>query len=251
MSSRDLIPTAGPSGQPPAPPVPEPTGVLSSFNELLTSPIALVRRADSDRPLRSRPLVVGALVCLVLYGAIAGMFQGGSQVALAAFKAPMIVFLSFLLCLPSLYVFGAVAGADWSLRRLLGLFAGFVGTVGLLLVGLLPIVWLFSVSSRYLTTVVWLHVLGWLLTLCFAWRFLRLALGEAGARGGMFLWIVLFCIVSLQVATALRPVLWREPTAPAFTSEKRFFIEQLGEVGKVDDRLKPGNPEIAPLSKAP
>ena len=144
-----------------------------------------------------------------------------------------------------------MAGARWSLRRLVGLFAGLMGTIGLLLVGLVPIVWLFSVSSHYLTTVIWLHVLGWLLTLCFAWRFLRLALGEAGARRGMFLWIVLLCLVSFQVTTVLRPVLWREATTPAFASEKRFFIEQLQEARRVDDRLNSAGAQTKPAAPTP
>src|SRR6201999_2361191 len=67
-------------------------------------------------------------------------------------------------------------------------------SLGLLLVGLMPVAWLFSASSRYLATAVWLHVLLWLLAVFFGWRFLGHALRETGARGVMIPWLLLFCL---------------------------------------------------------
>jgi hypothetical protein len=139
-------------------------------------------------------------------------------------------------CLPSLFVFGAMAGIEWTWRRLLVLASGFAGSLGLLLVGLLPIAWPFSVSSRYLVTAVWLHILLWLLALVFGWRFLRAALREFGARGAMLPWLLLFCLVSFQVATVLRPVLSREPGEPLFSGAKMSFFENLGRAFDLDDK---------------
>ncbi len=130
-------------------------------------------------------------------------------------------------------MFGALSGARWTRRRLLVSIAGFVGTLGLLLAALLPVSWLFSVSSRYLISAVWVHVVLWLVSLVFGWRFLGRALEENGAGGGMFLWLILFGLVSFQVATYIRPVLWRDPGQPLFESGKMFFLEHMG---KVDDR---------------
>ncbi len=107
--------------------------------------------------------------------------------------------------------------------------------MGLLLAGLMPVVWLFSVSSRYLTTAVWLHILLWILTLAFGWRFLRLALRESGARGAMLPWLLLFCVVSFQVATCVRPVLVRDPGEPFFTAGKMSMFENLGRVFDRDE----------------
>lgn len=240
MDRTSLAPStthAGPPDEPTAPSTPG--GLLASFDELLTARTAIVRRADAEAPLGSRNLLLGALVCCLLYGAIAGGFEGGGQILLAALKAPLIVAVSLLLCLPSLYVFGATSGVRWNPRRLLAAVSGFAATLGLLLLALLPIAWLFSVSSRHLTTVVWLHVLLWALALGFGWRFLGGALRELGSRGGMILWLLLFSVVSFQVATFVRPVLYREPGAPAFAGGKLFFLENLGQVGKLDDRLNP------------
>lgn len=182
-------------------------------------------------------LLAGALVALLLYGAIAGLFQGGSQVLVSAFKAPLIVAMALALCLPSLYVFSALSGARWSKRRLLATVSGFAATLGLLLAALLPIAWLFSVSSRYLASAVWVHVLMWAISLTFGWRFLGRALRESGAGGGMVLWLFLFGFVSLQVATFVRPVLWRAPKEPLFKEEKMFFLEHFGDVLDHDDRI--------------
>ena len=215
-----------------------PRGLFGAFNELLNSPLAFVERARAGGHLGTGRLFGGALACYVLYGMAAGFFAGGSNLLLAAVKVPLVIALTFLLCLPSLYVFGAMSGVDWSARRLLALTAGFAGTLGLLLVGFVPVVWLFSVSSRYLGTAVWLHIVLWVLTLAFGWRFLHLSLRAAGARGVMLPWLLLFCLVSFQVATFLRPVLVRDPGEPFFAAGKLSMFEHLGRVFDRDEQLR-------------
>ena len=213
---------------------PAPRNTLAAFNELLMQPLGMVRR-DSVAGLRAPGrLFAGALLCYVLYGVAAGCFAGGSAIVLAAAKTPLVIGFTLLLCLPSLFVFGAMAGIEWTWRKLLVLASGFAGSLGLLLVGLLPIAWLFSVSSRYLVTAVWLHILLWLVALVFGWRFLRAALREFGARGAMLPWLLLFCLVSFQVATVLRPVLSREPGEPLFSGAKMSFFENLGRAFDLD-----------------
>ena len=217
--------------------VPEPTGIVGVFDELLKSPHRLLARAQAQReergPQRSAlRLALGSLLAIAAYGAAAGIFQGGDTIALAALKAPMIVALSLALCLPSLYVFAALAGAAISGRLFVLLVAGFAGMVALLLVGLLPIAWLFSVSSRSLPFVVWLHLLAWLTAACFGVRFLSRGL-EGRVPVALRMWLLLFFVVSFQVATFLRPVLWRGPGEDLFASGKMSFFEQLGHVYEV------------------
>ena len=200
-------------------------GGLRSFERLLTEPQSVATGSSAPGW-----LLGGALVGFLLYGAAAGMFQGGDQILVSALKAPLIVGLALALCLPSLYVFSALSGARWSKRRLLATVSGFAATLGLLLAALLPISWLFSVSSRYLASAVWVHVLMWGISLIVGWRFLSGALRENGAGSGMFVWLLLFGIVSLQVATFVRPVLWRAPKEPLFQEGKMFFLEHFGKV---------------------
>lgn len=203
---------------------------LRSFERLLTEPQTVAAGSSA-----SGWLLGGALVGFLLYGAAAGLFQGGNQILVSAFKAPLIVALALALCLPSLYVFSALSGARWSKRRLLATISGFAATLGLLLAALLPIAWLFSVSSRYLASAVWVHVFMWGISLIVGWRFLGRALRENGAGSGMFAWLVLFGIVSLQVATFVRPVLWRAPDQPLFQEGKMFFLEHFGKVMDHDE----------------
>jgi hypothetical protein len=199
---------------------------LKSLDELLREPSASVVRAQGGAPVGGWALrvVVGSLVCCVLYGAAGGFFQGGAQVAIAALKAPLIVAWSAALCAPSLYVFGLLSGAALTRQRFLVTLTGFLGMISLVLVGLLPIEWLFSVSSKSLPFVVWLHLMLWGLALFFAARFLRAALPEV-SMGAVLLWLALFCVVSFQVTTFLRPTLWRQPGGRLFDGNKLFFLE--------------------------
>ncbi|HXT19531.1 MAG TPA: hypothetical protein VN923_02165 [Thermoanaerobaculia bacterium] len=231
---------------------PEPSGLMGAFDELLKTPQRLLARARADEPPRAAlRLALGSLVAVAAYGAAAGIFQGGDTIALAALKAPMIVALSLALCLPSLYIFAALAGAAISRRLFVLLVAGFAGMVALLLLGLLPIAWLFSVSSRSLPFVVWLHFLAWLTAACFGVRFLSRGL-DGRVAIALRMWLFLFLIVSFQVATFLRPVLWRGPGEGIFASGKMSFFEQLGHVYKVRT-TPPGRPAAAaePAKPAP
>lgn len=225
----------------PAAPGPAPRG-FAACHELLTDPLAPVRRAIAGHPAAVWPLALSGLLGFGLYGAAAGMFQGGTQIAVAAWKGVAIAAMALLLCAPSLYVFGALAGARWTPAAFRAVATGLLATLGMLLGGLLPIAWLFSSSSRFLGTVVWIHVLLWIVALGLAFRFLSGAFRELGARGGSFLWLVLFLIVSFQVTTLLRPVLWRPAGAPVLRlDEKKGFFEHFGDVLEVkpEEKKKP------------
>jgi len=209
----------------------EPRGVLGALDELLRRPMAGFVRARSGMAVGPWALRVcaGSLGCCVLYGAASGFFQGGSQVAIAALKAPLIVAWSAAFCIPSLYVFGALGGAALTRERCVVTLAGFFGLLGLVLAALLPIEWLFSVSSRSLPFVVWLHLLVWGVAIVLAGRFLRAALPEVSGRA-LLLWLALFCVVSFQVTTFVRPTLWRTPAGAVFENGKLFFLDHFRRV---------------------
>jgi hypothetical protein len=174
----------------------------------------------------------------VLYGAAAGFFQGGSQIAVAALKTGLIVAFGLALCAPSLYVLASLAGADLSPRRFFGIVSGFAGTLGLLLLALLPVGWLFSLSSNYLASAVWLHLLLWMVAVGFAARFLATAIRRSELV--IFLWIGLFCAVCFQVTTLMRPVLWRPTGTSVFDpNTKLFFLEQFGRIHRVPALVPP------------
>jgi hypothetical protein len=196
----------------------------------------LLKRPNDALAAHPLALLGGAIGCYVLYGIAAGFFQGGWSVALALMKVPLIVLGSMALCIPSLYVFTSLAGADYTGRSFATAVAGFCGIAGLLLLALMPVIWLFSVSTISLTFVVWLHILAWATTLLFAHGFLARAIPQA--KNAAMVWLFLLFFVSLQMTTYVRPVLWRAPGDPLFDAEKKSFFAHFDEV----TRWKPAKP---------
>ena len=207
-----------------------PRNVLGTLDELLRAPDAGFARARAGAPIGGWVVRVlaGAIGCCALYGASSGFFAGGAQIGLAALKAPIIVASSVVLCLPSLYIFGLLAGAPLTRPRFVVTLTGFAGMLALVLLGLLPIEWLFSVSTRSLAFVVWLHLMLWAIALIFGARFLRAALPEMPSSA-VLLWLALFCVVSSQVTTFTRPTLWREPHQPLIEHGKLFFLDHFSQ----------------------
>jgi hypothetical protein len=218
-----------------------PANVLAALDELLKRPAITVGRAGSADAARMSAYLGGAgLAASMVYGLAAGFFQGGASLLLAMLKAPLVLAASVLLCVPSLYITSALLGAHLSARRFWLAVAGFAGMIGILMLGLVPIVWLFSVSSRSLGFVTILHALLWTLIVAFSARFLSLALRESGAQASPALWVVLFLVVSFQVATVFRPILWIGPEARLFQSEKMFFMEHFSRIMDMpSDRASP------------
>src|SRR3954462_3001770 len=167
------------------PNVPQPRSLTGVFNELLIRPLAFLDRARNGGQASPFRMIAASTLCYALYGAAAGFFQGGDQILVAALKAPLIILFTLLLCLPSLYVFSAVAGAEWTRRSFLVVLAGFAATLALILLAILPINWLFSTSSRHVGAAAFFRFVLWLLALGLAWRFLGQGLRANGARGGL------------------------------------------------------------------
>jgi hypothetical protein len=112
--------------------------------------------------------------------------------------------------------------------------AGFSGIAGLVLVALMPVVWLFSVSSLSLSFVVWLHVFAWMAALVFAQKFLVRSARSAGTA--ITLWLILIFFVSLQMTTYVRPVLWRGNGEPMFAKARQSFFNHLADVSRWDEK---------------
>ena len=226
--------------------VPAPDTLLGTLDELLRRPDRIAERLDG----RAIPrFIVGGIVCCVLYGAAAGMFQGGEQIVMAALKAPLVMFVSLLLCAPSFYVFSALTGTEVTPRWTWISIFGFGAVLGLMLVALLPVAWLFSVSSRTLVFPVILHSGIWLTALTLGQRFLK---AVYASRGGNLpsAWILLFLLVSFQVASQMRPMLWSEESADFFEPRRMFFMEHFsliieGEGPTLEEEPSRGSEEPA------
>ena len=184
----------------------------------------LMKRPDETVavPRSGFALFAGALACYALYGGAAGFFQGGGQIALAFWKVPLIIIGSTLLCAPSFYVFTTLAGAEYRPGLFANILGGFCGISGLILLALMPVIWLFSVTTMSLAFVVWLHALVWVMALVFGRAFLVRAVPSV-SRPAVGIWLVLFFVVTLQMTTYMRPVLWRSDDSEVIELEKMSF----------------------------
>ncbi|MEM7354137.1 MAG: hypothetical protein AAF657_25260 [Acidobacteriota bacterium] len=208
-----------------SPPQAPPRSPLGALDELLRNPEAIFRRGRDEGPSSLPYLAIGALLCFAAYGAAAGFFQGGDQILVTAFKVPLIILVSLLMCAPSLYVLSSVAGVDVSGRWLAATLTGLAGMLGLLLIALLPVAWLFSVSSASLAFVTLLHFFVWIIAVHFGFKLLTAAFRARGESRPQVAWAFLLVLVSLQVASQMRPVLWRAEDQALFAPRKMFFVE--------------------------
>jgi hypothetical protein len=137
--------------------------------------------------------------------------------------------ISGLICLPSLYIFTCLSGSRAGLSEIFGLLCGLSLLMTLLLVGFAPVAWLFSESTRSVTWMGVLHLVFWFIATGFGLRFLAAGFSHSQARSsaGLYTWVVIFLLVTVQMTTALRPLVG---TAKTFLpTEKKFFLTHWGE----------------------
>lgn len=195
---------------------------------LLKDPVAVGKEIAEGKECWRRSLVflAWALVFHAIFGLAVGLFGGWSVAGMAAVKAPLIAFCSFLLCYPSLYVFGSLGGAALSADRMFLLGSSCLALIGLILIGLAPVAWLFSISTASFPFVVLMTAIVWIVSVGFAFKYI-LKLQEKSAfrrlRGIVF-WFYIFVLVSFQMTTCMRPLLTKpEEGRGWWTAEKQFF----------------------------
>jgi hypothetical protein len=206
--------------------------INNAITGLLKTPASLVRRINEDDSLPglALQLLFWGLLFHAAYGFAMALFTSSQVALVTACKAPIISLCSILLCMPSLYVFSCVAGRTVSLTQTLALGSATVAMTGLLLIGLTPISWLFSVSTSSLRFVVLMNVTAWAISVSFCSRIFRIlgAVDPQKGLSGSEWWLIIYIVVSLQMATTMRPLLtisdagWRDP-------EKKFFLAHLGD----------------------
>jgi len=165
-----------------------------------------------------------ALVCAAVYGVVAGTFSGGLQLWAAPLKIAGGLLISAAICLPSLYIFTCLSGAQARLAEVCGLLAGLLMLMTILLVGFAPVAWIFSQSTESLAWMGLLHLLFWFIATLFGVRFMKHGFAHAHAKSqaGVNVWVIVFLLVVLQMSTALRPIIGKCDTF--FPTEKKFFL---------------------------
>jgi hypothetical protein len=195
------------------------------LDSLLKRPDALIEKLC--RPDSGQAWLILALVSVLtfaFYGMLVGSFSGGSQLASAAVKISGGAVISMLICLPSFYIFSCLSGADISLRSIAGLLFGILALTGLLLLGFAPVAWVFSQSTNSLPFIGFMHIAFWVIGLWFGLRLLGHMKNTLRVtdRTHLNVWALIFILVSLQMTTALRPLIGTADTW--LPKEKKFFM---------------------------
>lgn len=229
---------------PTPPPVPADVPPVSGgdiVTDLLKNPVRIAGLIAADKSGLFRAslwMLLAGLAFHAVFGAAIGLFAGWQVAAYDALKAPLIALCALLLCLPSLYVFACVAGSPLSMAQAFALGCSCQALVGLLLVGLTPVAWLFAVSTASLSFIALLTLAAWVVAVVFASRYMgKLASVPLFARqGGIRVWFVVLVVVSLQMATCLRPLLDRAPDGAFRADGKLFFLAHFAQtvMGEVD-----------------
>ena len=212
-------------------PAPPPSTTLGIVDALLKNPNTLlaILAGPQAKSIAGR-LGLIAVACLALFGLVVGMFSGGMQLWAAPMKIILGLAVASLMCLPSLYIFSCLAGLRASFSTLVGLLAGLLALTALLLAGFTPVVWIFGQSTESVGFMGALTLLIWAISLCFGLGLIEKAKTIYGTTGGAHLgvWLVVFVLVTLQMSTALRPILGPGEKTTFLPSEKMFFLEHWG-----------------------
>ena len=140
----------------PPPPMPDADTATDTghiVTSLLKAPIKVAETIALQRKglvSAAASLLAVAIVCHAVFGFAVGLFGGWSVALMDVVKAPLVAVCSLLLCFPSLYVFACVAGSPLSIPQAVALGCSCLAMVGLLLVGLAPVAWLFAASTESL-----------------------------------------------------------------------------------------------------
>ena len=206
------------------------TGVVSAFEALLRQPMRVLYHLTHEKAsLLIVAMFVIAVGCSLIYGAVVGTFSGGIQLWAAPVKISLGLLISALICLPSLYIFSCLSGSQAKLFEVAGLVAGLLALMTVLLIGFAPVAWVFSQSTESVVAMGALHLVFWLIATYFGLRFLNHGFSRLSASfsGGLKVWVVLFLLVMVQMATALRPIVGTAETL--LPSEKKFFLTHWGD----------------------
>ncbi len=202
-----------------------PAGFLAVIEALLKQPGRLLHELQIGGGRVPLILLVSAVLCLAVFGGLLGTFSGGTQYWAAPLKVVGGVLVSLGICLPSLYIFSALGGMDARLSQVAGLLAAAIALTSLLLLGFAPVVWIFSQSSESEVFMGILALAFWVISLFFGFRLLLGAAASFGMHASQYLvvWLMIFFAVTLQMSTALRPIIGKAETL--LPVRKMFFLE--------------------------
>jgi len=197
---------------------------LALFACILRTPTTLLNAIENNNFSYLKKAFIIALVCHLIYGIIMGGFSGGEQWLFSPIKGVFSIAFTSLLCFPSLYIFACLSGVNITTHQLAALFITGLALTGQILLGFLPIAFIFSFSIDSLHFMGAIHLIIIMPSLFFGLRFMMKGLAQFGLEKNNILaiWQIIFIITLLQMSTIMRPLIG---TSEQFlTAEKQFFL---------------------------
>lgn len=212
---------------PRAPELPENPSWGTLFEALLKHPHALISLFTSEKNkfALSLKLLILAGVSLLVFGLTIGSFAMNEQLWATPVKALFGLLAAALICLPSLYIFTAITSTPLRFAQIAQGFVAALALLGAILLGFVPVLWIFSQSTNSIGFMGFLVILAWLIALFFGTGFLLKMLKSTGEFSAtpLRVWIGIFLLVTLQMSTSLRPLIGR--SEHFLTNEKKSFLE--------------------------
>lgn len=192
---------------------------------LLKNPLKVVEgfQKESPRGFLFNILFIN-IICLLAYGVIVGSFSGGIQWYMSPVKIIMGLILTIIFCYPSFYIFLCLGGVDIKPGNAFLLLLSSITVFSILMVGFVPVAWVFSESTTTLFFIGFFHILFWLVSTLFGMRVLVKTALSLKCKNILYpvFWILIFLITSLQMMTALRPIIGTSDSI--LPKEKMFFM---------------------------
>ena len=197
------------------------SGMLGNSEEFIR------RLCTSSNPWREAGLLsLLALGGTAVYGFAAGWFVDWQVALIDSAKAAGIVFFSYLLCLPTLFVFASLGGCRVSFGRLALVGLVTMSAIGCILAALAPVLWLFAVSTESMVLFVLLVFVLILVAVILGARTLSgLVKAQAVNSGsGISAWFIIFLFVAMQMITVARPMLTADSKSKLEQSQSKCFF---------------------------
>jgi len=162
-------------------------------------------------------ILVG-IISAALFGVVMATYDfSWENAGILAGKVVILLWGPMAICLPSLFVFGAIRGSQMKFWQLTYLALGSLATTGIVLLSLTPIVWFFTWTSNSISVIQAMDALAIGVTLIFGLFFLGKSFIYINqtqksndekvivATDILYVWFILLVVVIIQMGAKLGP----------------------------------------------
>jgi hypothetical protein len=229
-------------------PMEDGTGVGATIASLLKAPGSILYElmAGGRAVKLNISLLLLTLTGLMAFGVVTGSISWGHQLWIAPAKITGGLLFASLICLPSLYIFGALSGMALRLSAIAGMLLSTTALTALLVAGFTPLIWVFGQSTASHAFMGGLIITLWLFSLLFGLSLLVKCARALGMTDALHLriWCFMFLLVTLQMSCALRPIIGT--SSALFPGEKKFFLQHWADsIDAEKGNKKGGKPPVS------